>query len=62
MEIPSKATKTKGLKGILSSKTVKDGIVAQILNIVELLKRYCTSTLGIQEHAVLKEIVDFSFG
>ena len=27
MEIPSKAAKTKGLKGILYFKTVKDGIL-----------------------------------
>jgi len=27
MEIPSKAAKTKGLKGILYFKTVKDGII-----------------------------------
>ena len=30
MEIPSKAAKTRGLKGILYFKTVKDGIVSQI--------------------------------
>lgn len=29
MEIPSKAAKTKGLKGILYFKTVKDGIISQ---------------------------------
>ena len=30
MEIPSKAAKTRGLKGVLYFKTVKDGIVSQI--------------------------------
>ena len=31
MEIPSKAAKTKGLKGILYFKTVKDGIIYRYL-------------------------------
>ena len=30
MEIPSKAAKTQGLKGILYFKTVKDGIITQL--------------------------------
>ena len=32
MEIPSKAAKTQGLKGILYFKTVKDGTIAKIKN------------------------------
>ena len=31
MEIPSKAAKTQGLKGILYFKTVKDGIILTFL-------------------------------
>ena len=39
MEIPSKAAKTQGLKGILYFKTVKDGIVLQAKKSVNLFLR-----------------------
>ena len=38
MEIPSKAAKTQGLKGILYFKTVKDGILTKNEQKVKLVK------------------------
>ena len=40
MEIPSKAAKTQGLKGILSFKTVKDRIIKAETSIYEVSARF----------------------
>jgi len=37
MEIPSKAAKTQGLKGILYFKTVKDGIIMVKVSLVNII-------------------------